>query len=738
MTDSGSALPGNSNPEPAPRQVRPWLMPIPGSLSSLCLGLSIGLQLLCGGLMILGPDLKTQPPDDLTVQGRTWFRPEHDLAVYLGGIALSLVLMTVTFLLWRRFLTRCPQPRQKQFLTASDLVQSVAAGGSLAWFLALLFVRLPLTGPQMRQPTNAADLNLIFIPTLLAIVCPFLDMRRYVQEDNRQTNPPALSRWRYGGIDLAVGAMLVMIVYIPRASWALLAGDFFVRDWCHHWNYFAMGPALAYRHGAALATDVYTQYGLAWPALLGSLSSLIPLSYANAIGLGIIVGCVYCLGTYLLLRTLLHSPVWAGMGAMLTVSWQLFSGLPHGFVIWLWPSSTMLRSPLDVWFFLALVLYERKPSLAKLTTIGAIVGAAIFCELDTGLYLLVTAGIYALLRAVAVQPWSRSRFFTATLAFAAGLVGVLLPAIAWASRGTFITSAFWSGWSEGIRGHGLSGMTLLPIAAVPDDGVRFLLIMLAAYLLAVAVGILKTLSGTASALDRLSTCLGAYGFAMLLIFVSRSHPFNLYHASAPFALLVTVSMARLREHVRPILAWTSIPAAVALALVILLVGQTDFQNYPSLLRSCFVSQPTDRLALVESPVRDLAGLPDDAEDYARQVHAVLPALRACAADGSSVLILDPNDTVLYCAADLPPWARQTSLLHSLGAKSHLAQLMQQISTRRPRYVVIPSPGKTAVRAEFVEVLSALYGYLCTDYRTDREVGGFTICERRADAQGRRQ
>ena len=45
----------------------------------------------------------------------------------------------------------------------------------------------------------------------------------------------------------------------------------------------------------------------------------------------------------------------------------------------------------------------------------------------------------------------------------------------------------------------------------------------------------------------LRACLGEYGLCVLMLFVQRSHPLNLYHGIVPFCLLSTQGLARARR-----------------------------------------------------------------------------------------------------------------------------------------------------------------------------------------------
>ena len=44
---------------------------------------------------------------------------------------------------------------------------------------------------------------------------------------------------------------IILVVGVPPATWRYLAGQFFVTEWCHHLNFFVMGPALSFAHGKA-------------------------------------------------------------------------------------------------------------------------------------------------------------------------------------------------------------------------------------------------------------------------------------------------------------------------------------------------------------------------------------------------------------------------------------------------------------------------------------------------------
>jgi len=74
-------------------------------------------------------------------------------------------------------------------------------------------------------------------------------------------------------------ALIILIVYVPDPS--RIVAMAYALDHFHHLDFYAMAPALAFRHGVALGTDFYSQYGVAWPVLLGALSRVFaPLTYS--------------------------------------------------------------------------------------------------------------------------------------------------------------------------------------------------------------------------------------------------------------------------------------------------------------------------------------------------------------------------------------------------------------------------------------------------------------------------
>lgn len=59
-------------------------------------------------------------------------------------------------------------------------------------------------------------------------------------------------------------AILTVLCLVPVIAPDVLAEQTFNGDQFHHLDFYLMGPLNAFRHGASLGTEVYTQYGSGW------------------------------------------------------------------------------------------------------------------------------------------------------------------------------------------------------------------------------------------------------------------------------------------------------------------------------------------------------------------------------------------------------------------------------------------------------------------------------------------
>jgi hypothetical protein len=706
-------------------------------LGPLGLGLSLGIQVMMTAFLLLGPASDGGLADQLTEFGKKLARPEHDLRIYTAGALLTLVAAVVAVWYWRAKLACLETAKVAETMKSSGLLQGVLAVTSLLTFLLFVcscwFSRDPQSVKSAARPLlGLSDGVLMLLPGAMAMLCAILDLECGWLYSTASAGRFELWRQRISKVLLyAVPCFIILVVGVPPGRWSYLAGQFFGADLCHHLNFFMMGPALSFAHGKAFGTEIYSQYGIGWPLVASVLSHSSVLTYANLVGLEIVCGCVYYVAMFFLLRSCFKQELWAAFGVILAIYWQIFSGMHQSEVIWQYPSSTMMRHPMDVWFFLALVMHQRSGRIFWAAVPGVAGALGVFFETETGVYLLVTFLVYSVLQA-RLAPGESSATgkrgsLLSPLVFYGTAVATLLPLLLYASRGTFFTRAFWHGWLEALFMFAGQGVSALPIAELPDGPLILFMIMVTLYLGVIAYAAVRGLHGSASQGEVLLATVAAYGSALLLLFVNRSHPYNLCHAAIPFAVVLTALLFQGYKLLERRLPHSSLPYALVGGLVLLLLAKPEFQRYPSFLASLFAEAPTGGLSLRSDPT-DISGLPPEAEGFVREFHDICSAIHTLAPDGNSVAILDFNDTVLYCASNTSPWSRYASLFHMALTQQLLGGIRNDLVVRSPRYVVIR--GQNAGRPRSWEfVWAPLYQGVTNRYVLHQTVGSYEIWQR---------
>jgi hypothetical protein len=386
---------------------------------------------------------------------------------------------------------------------------------------------------------------------------------------------------------------------------------------------------------------------------------------------------------------------------------------------------------MDVWFFLALVMHQRSGKIFWAVLAGLAGGLGVFFESETGVYLLVTFLVYSVLqaglaagerRAAGAKGWLLSAF-----AFYSTAAVTLLPLLLYASRGALFTPAFWHGWVEALVAYAGQGVGALPMAELPDAPLLFFVLVVMFYLAVIGYAVIKAWQQSAGKGTVLVATLAAYGMALLLLFVNRSHPYNLCHAMVPFALVLTALLLQGYKRLERRLPHSSLPYALFGGLVLLLLTKAEFQRYPSLLGSIFTSAPSGGVSLRSNPA-DISGLTQDYEDSAREFQGISSAIRTLAPDGMSVAILDVNDTILYAAANACPWCRYAPLFPMALTQQALEGIRNDLIARAPRYVV--TRGQNATRPRNWEfVWAPLYQEVTNRYLLHQNVGSYEVWQR---------
>jgi hypothetical protein len=730
------------------------------AIGMVLLGVTSGVQAMLAVLLVFGPKTVPGLAGTLTDWGRSWCRPERESLIYVAGCAATVLL--VLGLDWvRRSRRRLAPPEAGRDALACGLVQAALAAVSTLAFFAVIEFERPLA---YRDGGPALALAMLMIPVALPLLAGLVAVARgpgrlargladavsVLMRPDRQDWPNSgvsaagvesrRPRRLVGlGADLAVAGLIVAIVYIP--DWGRAAGKiaFTERPSFFHWDFFAMAPALGFIHGRALCTDVFSQYGVAWPVLFASLDPIVPLSYGHLIGFSVIYTSFYFVGLYWLLCLVFGSRNWAALGVFAGLARQLFLG-----GLWCFPSATILRMPTDVWFFLALLFYLRSGKGVWCWLASGLTGAAVLFEIDTGIYqAAVLTFFWSCLLAreshggdvAAAAPIGR------WAALSAAIVAVtVLAGLAVASRGTLIRPGFWRDWLEGLIVFGGSGMSALPFEV--GQGVASIIVIfftiVASLLAVVAWLIVRLRKGEASDPEIFRGCYAAYGLAGLLLFVHRTQWTNLFPPSIPISVLAVAALKWTAEAVSSRLANRSAAGPLAslgtTALFIApyallgLVGVDLFRNphfheYPNLINRSWQGAPKGGLCLMSG----VCGLPPESEEPIREFRAVVARMAALRAEGRTVAILVPADTMYYLASGCPPRDRYTPLLTNLMTKQQVRQAKARFVESNNDYVLIKIYESS--ENDWYEVLAKFRALIGRDYIVEGKIGTFELWRR---------
>jgi len=736
------------------------------------IGTMIGVEIMLSMFFLSGPaSITSETRAGLTHFGAMCFIPEYDLPLYVIGCLLTFSLIIGLAWLQRRQLScvettpeeshvknlmvdspglplRHTQTDQRNCFVQRRWSQIVQCG---ILFLLHLFVMLvvqrPFTLSDYHMPLLPAA-SLFLLPLILFCIvifrwylplskCPLWIAAR------PETAPPIQHAHLHRWLDWVIPMLVVAVVYIP--DYSILAGKFFLQDRFHHWDYYSMGPTLAFHYGKALGTAFYTQYGVGWPLLYHALAQLIPITYGHMLQISVIYGSIYFIGIYVLLILILRNRMWAAAGLFFALTLHLFSGNIPDSVLWTFPSSTILRSPVDVWFLIFILLHARTARALWLRLAAAMAGAAMIFGTDTGIYLSATFVTYLFY----LQSLPRTnqnlirRQISLALQCAAIALLVLLPILWIAGRGTLLHKDFWTGWLESLIVFG-GGFGALPISAVDSWALLLFALGLGLYLGTIGATLVKLPRRNNMPENVFLACLSTYGLATLLLFIGRSHPCNLFHVSVPFSIVAVATLARWSDSWEPVeslppkcatnkaeqplahlLPWGRLlPWGALVVATTLMVTKRDFQQYPGILQSFFRAPAPAGLCLLKKS-GDVCGLPAEAQGYAAMFDAVISRMKDALASGRTIAVLDDADPIFYLAADAPPWYRYSPLFPAFITRASLAQFVRQVAEHGPEVVVI-----RANPAGYPDVWRAAHETVVNHYRLDSTVGIFEFWHRK--------
>ena len=674
----------------------PWLRAGP-----VLVALLIGLKLTFSSWLMWGQrapeSLRTWPAHS---DGSSLVSPDRDMPVYVAGLLLSLTLAIRVGTLWNRCLARSRSDAQWR------------------WLRLLSYSHVPVAATLALSPSRSFNLAaacaaLLFVAAALwtasrPAVWPLRRLRarpprpsafRTAAPPTQQSQPSARMRsvlWQVIAL-----ALIIAIVYVPYPSQIVAMA--YRLDHFYHIDFYAMAPALAFRHGVALGTDFYSQYGVGWPVLLGALSRVFaPLSYALWVSICVVWGCIYYAMLHTFLRLVVRSAAWATAGLLLAILLQLVSGT-DGLPKWLWPSSTVMRYAMDVFLFTGCLIHARSGKAWLGLPIGIVAAVAVLLGIDTGLYLLLCLGLY-LFAATRLQQRPRHLGRFAALA-SASFVCVFLAVMALASRGTLLRPEFWSGWSESLRVYG-QGISHLPIADTLREGRIagvLLIVMLTTYLSAVYRMLQQGARRRLTPEHLVIGLVAVNGLATLLLFIGRSHPYNLTHVSIPFCIVLTSFAAELTDQAkagaesgRPAtrIVLGALPLACVLGALAAIIIHPGLRIYPSLIAQAQHRLQGRQAAHLDQVFAVTSRAVRRPTAIASKWRASEGSVRFCVscptgattASASLTASIRPISSKPIC----DPHFRYSPVLTNLMYKAHLETIIQQLIDDPPDYLLLPA------------------------------------------------
>ena len=618
---------------------------------------------------------------------------------------------------WARGMARSDE--RDQFLYHAGIVLTGLGGVAGAWLYARITRRLAAGAP------HAATL---------------LDARGGVQEQ-RTTCADVPARWMRVLLHALVVVAVASLLYVP--DYRALAGSFLTAERFHHWHVYALMPTYAYLTGSVPVLESYSQYGVGIPVVIGNLCRLIgDFSHASVVWLGMTYGVVYFVALYALLCAWLQDWRWSVAGLALCILLQQFCGLDPPSVLWQYPSATILRSPLDVWVFLLLTAHVYRATQTSLVLAGVIVGAAVFWESDTGLYLAaayLAYCTYCWIDDLTTRGWGWHR----TIAYLAPatVVPIVFLFLTWRSvGGAVFTAVFWTRFTEPMRLF-RSGFGMLPMPALRWGTLHFFLAP-ALYILAGALALVA-----ASHLSRrpwrggyLIGALGVYGLGTYHQYVGRSHPWNWFHVCIPFVVLAVVLGrlalqtlgARLQARGQPestvhfLVRATELAPVVLLgtAIVVLLAAPT-VRCYPGILSARWFIPGVEW----NFPGVGLRTL--DSQRRRDRLGAVAARIRQSVPANEPVAIVSEFDSILYIMTNRRPFSRLVPLYPAVMLDSHVDEVVGALHNRSLRYVFVDRGPAYPPRGSYLPRL--LSQHVAADFELVDQVERFEVWRRRETA-----
>lgn len=669
----------------------------------------IGLLLVA--LKWFGPvPLSSSQAADLTRGGQFWVKMERDIPLYVSFTAV--LLAGLVLLPWGKL--RVSRATPGHFFAA-------LGGFGCAVLPACIWGELAASARA--SSAGALALKLLVLAAVGASLSwiSFRSVYRYVPGSVEGRKESALDFGEPPGLgwpDIVVFVGLAFLLFIPEPK--LLAGRFFQIEDFAHWNGFLMTWALAFKHGAALYRDVIPIYGGAWSVLFAWLSPFRKLAYSDCISFCIGFSVFYYFLFYYLSRYIIGKrSVSACLSLLVVVGLTFFSGEPESkSIIWRWPSSTPMRAPCDLLFFLSLLFFCRRPTIFTASAFGLCAGMAPLFAIDTGIFLFST---FVMVWVAALIICKTPDTFKQLKASLATLVGVALFGFLVMTRGRLFDPETFANYLE-FRNRVSSGLGLIPIAELDGWWVGFFALSLLILFGATLYGFSRHRSSGDPSYS-IFWAVGVYGLQRMVYFMGRTTPGTLQVAILPCLLCVGLFLAHFlrrpvasaaggsrKEGVPQEAASPVFPIAVNFALlsvtVFLLAISRDVPNYPAVWNPRKSVPELGSVSLnPEHP--DVEGLPEDYRQYASAFMKTSQSIREHHRNGLRVQVLDACSTTMYALADLPPLGKDANEFDRADTSwAEIERLRRKISTEGADVIVLNRLQLPWPRAFCQEALSA--------------------------------
>ncbi len=345
---------GRSGPETA-------ILALAGAAAGACV---VALLIAAGGFAAWAGPARPPRPDLLAWAAGDVRDDRIDFLVYRVGIAVA----GGAALAWCLTGLRRSVPRSFTMVPAAALVAA-----ALPWIAGR---------PGLAVPVAATCVA----ACIAALVAGLRSPRRATAAGETSD---AARRVRFGWPDLLVVAGIV-VVFAPGDS-GRLAAELLREDQFHHWDVFAVGPAIAARGGWTPGSDVPLMYGFGPPAAIDAAASALGgLTHEHALDAAAWFETTYLLVLFAGLRLLGLRTGSAALVLAAAVSverFRLIQYAPHDLMRY--PAGSVLRFFFDAPWLALVAWHAAGGRRGALACAGLVAGAAVWWVTDTGIFLVM-------------------------------------------------------------------------------------------------------------------------------------------------------------------------------------------------------------------------------------------------------------------------------------------------------------------------------------------------------------